>query len=299
MMLKDIVRGREKALVVLVEDSIQASGIPILRSFINSLSSSVKTIHLLTYEYDSGIIMKNIAQEIRGNVQVHNVSEDPLQWMDDPAMRLLDMDLTDHCKSMSGKKTESDEFAIIIDCFSRLMHHRSASYVCQQISGIARLEGLKQLVCCVHQDLHEQSHLKLLEHSANAVLSLTPAKEATFSGLCSVLHKKTSGKITRIREHYSFTKSCDIFETAEYKPISEIVKLADNDQPDPTANLTFNLSLTEKEKNTRRQLVLPYVHDKQKQEENLVKSGRQPKIFYQPDDVDDFDEEDPDDDLDI
>ena len=33
-------------------------------------------------------------------------------------------------------------------------------------------------------------------------------------------------------------------------------------QPDPTANLTFNLSLTDKEKEARSQVKLPYTYDK-------------------------------------
>ena len=36
-----------------------------------------------------------------------------------------------------------------------------------------------------------------------------------------------------------------------------------------------------------------------RQEDTLIKSVGEGKIFYQPDEADDFDEEDPDDDLDI
>lgn len=44
-------------------------------------------------------------------------------------------------------------------------------------------------------------------------------------------------------------------------------------------------------------MVLPYTYNTRKKVEHLqVGAGR---IFYQPDDADDFDESDPDDDLDI
>lgn len=52
---------------------------------------------------------------------------------------------------------------------------------------------------------------------------------------------------------------------------------------------TFKISLEEKEKESRDKLVLPYLPQK---------SGES-KIFYEFDHVDDWDEEDPDDDLDI
>ena len=62
---------------------------------------------------------------------------------------------------------------------------------------------------------------------------------------------------------------------------------------DPTSNLSFNLKLSQEEQVARANLTLPYTfHEKSKDDDKG-------KIFYQPDDVDDFDEEDPDDDLDI
>ena len=64
-------------------------------------------------------------------------------------------------------------------------------------------------------------------------------------------------------------------------------------QVDPTSNLSFNLKLSEVDRNARAKLSLPYMfHDK-------PSNAAQANIFYQPDDADDFDEDDPDNDLDI
>lgn len=59
---------------------------------------------------------------------------------------------------------------------------------------------------------------------------------------------------------------------------------------DPTKLTTFKLSLEDNEKETRSQVVLPY-----------LKTTQAPKgaIFYEPDNNDDWDDEDPDDDLEI
>lgn len=60
---------------------------------------------------------------------------------------------------------------------------------------------------------------------------------------------------------------------------------------DPTSNLSFNLSLTDDQKKARADVQLPYLKA-QETEQKAV-------ITYHPDEADDFDEEDPDDDLDI
>ncbi|KAJ1948212.1 hypothetical protein FBU59_001699 [Linderina macrospora] len=64
-------------------------------------------------------------------------------------------------------------------------------------------------------------------------------------------------------------------------------------QTDPTANLSFNLSLTDKQREDKNSVVLPYT-DAQMDEGS---SGGE--IHYQLDDEDDWDSDDPDDDLEI
>lgn len=67
------------------------------------------------------------------------------------------------------------------------------------------------------------------------------------------------------------------------------------EQPDPTANLSFNLRLTDAQKEARERVVLPYM---KAQEQDGVEVQKMGTIYYEPDD-DDYDEEDPDADLDI
>lgn len=65
---------------------------------------------------------------------------------------------------------------------------------------------------------------------------------------------------------------------------------------DPAANLTFDLHLSAKEREERSKVVLPYTD-----QQNLVgvTTGGTGQIFYQPDEMDSFDESDPDEDLDF
>jgi regulator of RNase E activity RraB len=59
-------------------------------------------------------------------------------------------------------------------------------------------------------------------------------------------------------------------------------------QADPAANLSFNLNLTDEQRRAKENLVLPH-----------YKAQQEGTIYYDPDAADDFDDEDPDDDLDI
>ena len=66
-------------------------------------------------------------------------------------------------------------------------------------------------------------------------------------------------------------------------------------QVDPAANLTFDLRLSEREKEARSQVVLPYTSAQQREEADQQATG---EIFYEADEMD-FEDSDPDDDLDF
>jgi len=84
--------------------------------------------------------------------------------------------------------------------------------------------------------------------------------------------------------------------------------------PDPTQNLSFNLSLSESQQRSRAEVPLPYAHEGLTshieyiplvclfnctgQRIDMARSNTG-VIFYDPDSADDIDDDDPDDDLDI
>ncbi|KZS92975.1 hypothetical protein SISNIDRAFT_508482 [Sistotremastrum niveocremeum HHB9708] len=74
-------------------------------------------------------------------------------------------------------------------------------------------------------------------------------------------------------------------------------RLSNEEAPDPTKNISFNLSLTEEQQKSRSQVPLPYAHTS-----DPATSGsgnRASEILYDPDSADDIDDDDPDEDLDI
>jgi hypothetical protein len=107
-------------------------------------------------------------------------------------------------------------------------------------------------------------------------------------------------------EQYSVSQSFSVLSTTDHH--GSLPSTSDSheatSEPDPTANLTFDLRLSSKEKEERSKVILPYtaVRDggvgvASGSIGHAFSGGGQ--IYYQPDDVDDFDESDPDDDLDI
>jgi len=142
------------------------------------------------------------------------------------------------------------------------------------------------------------------------------------STLADVFHKKPSGKVIRSRELVIVapspprvlnavdvtslsvkddTPEVDAVTTSALKtPSNAKVSASKSTTPqiayedpstssDPTANLTFNLNLSDREKSARDKVVLPFAK----------KQAGQGKIIYEAEDEDDLDEEDPDDDLNV
>lgn len=108
-------------------------------------------------------------------------------------------------------------------------------------------------------------------------------------------------------EQYSVSQSFSVLSTTDHhgSPPSARDLHETTNEPDPTANLTFDLHLSLKEKEERSKVILPYTAARDggvgmaSRSSGHASSGGGGQIYYQPDDVDDFDESDPDDDLDI
>ncbi|PKC08624.1 hypothetical protein RhiirA5_416692 [Rhizophagus irregularis] len=121
------------------------------------------------------------------------------------------------------------------------------------------------------------------------------------NSICIIEHRKKSGKVLYETNSYHIDESYGNMIIQLVKDVKEDLDPESN-TPDPTtANLLFNLSLTESQKKAKNELVLPYVkiqdQYEEKNRENTTTSGG--NIFYEPDKNDDFDDEDPDDDLSI
>ncbi|CAI2175337.1 13590_t:CDS:2 [Funneliformis geosporum] len=77
--------------------------------------------------------------------------------------------------------------------------------------------------------------------------------------ICTIEHRKKSGRVLYEINSYNITESSGNIVIQLVKDIKDDAEPEDN-TPDPTtANLLFNLSLTESQKKAKNELVLPYV----------------------------------------
>ncbi|PNF33968.1 hypothetical protein B7P43_G04669 [Cryptotermes secundus] len=183
-------------------------------------------------------------------------------------------------KMKTGLRNSSEDHVHFHDCFT---DHRG---------WIDRLT-VSQVICLIHEDTLPDVHVALpqLCHLATTTVKIgSHTQSSRGNPTASIIHKKQGGKILRQVEYYSID--------ADNRLKSEILTLVtptvagvnEDENQLPEDLTTFKLSLGQQEKEARSQLVLPYLR---------INSEKGGKVFYQPDAADDWDEEDPDDDLDI
>ena len=131
----------------------------------------------------------------------------------------------------------------------------------------------------IHGDCHSISDIATLKNYSDLWLTVTSPdfKRTEF------VKRHSKGKVEFKKYNLdieNFVLKNALLSTKVEKSISQGAEAL------PTS--TFNLQLNEKEREDRSQLEMPYWKDK-----------KDPKIEYIPDDNDDWDDEDPDDDLDI
>ncbi|CAI8038431.1 Elongator complex protein 5 [Geodia barretti] len=189
-----------------------------------------------------------------------------------------------------GEATPPD-CPVIIDSLSTLLEFHPTSHVCRLLHQIGRRCGL--VVCLLHSDLHGRHVTSQVDHVMSTTIDLV-VPQSPGQLKVKVKHRKTTGKVLVSTEVVAMDDSYDMTSSPQ---VTSSLLTPSHPVPDPTQNLTFDLTLSEREREERRKLVLPYHHSAGKKTALLqAGSGR---VFYTPDEADDYDDSDPDDDLDI
>ncbi|OLY80094.1 hypothetical protein AYI68_g5817 [Smittium mucronatum] len=113
-----------------------------------------------------------------------------------------------------------------------------------------------------------------------------PISKGESTGLIFLELRKAGGKVSREIVKYTFSNG--EFQASFPESFDDPAPEPTNN--DPTADIPFNLKLTDDQKQMKDNIVLPYT---EAQVETVT------TISYQPDTDDDWDEDDPDDDLDF
>lgn len=324
MFLRDIITGKEKSHLIVVHDSIKLDGRPLLRCFVKTLLESADVVHAILWDMEPREFINLFDLTTRNRIHCYDGFKDPLGWditredccdqittihRNSHLAQVVKSNLTSYCTRT--KTGDLIKVAVVVDSLSRLLLWKSSSMVCtllhQLFSSSAELQtGYKvvQVVCLVHSDLHDDHALNSVNFLASSIVWLTQNDQQTDEPAtwCKVLHKRKTGKVIKKVESFSIGPDHKLTEHEERDwraSSSAIHNESTREQVDPTQNLTFNLKLTDDERQARSNLKLPYMYHEEKTSEVTVNCPGEGRVFYQPDEADDFDDEDPDDDLDI
>lgn len=180
------------------------------------------------------------------------------------------------------------ETVCFISSLTPLIIRYSVNLVAKLLTQLKAKKNVKKIVTTIHSDCHNQADCEIISGLADLSISLTEL------GLqkARVCHLTKSGKCSVTIENIVVTSS-ESFKSVEYKheifdsAVAKESSSADEQQQQP--NSSFKLDLTEEERKARDKLELPF----------WKRTEGEAKIEYVPDANDDWDDEDPDEDLDF
>ncbi|KAJ9594888.1 hypothetical protein L9F63_013813 [Diploptera punctata] len=298
-MLASVSSGLSPSALVCIKDSLEQTGHDLLKAFIcNAVNKKENQIHMFCYENSVKKWKSNLKNYNTDNVHLHDCFTDHRGWLQSETNEELQENKKDYCILSIIQQLESiktNKNVIIIDSLTPLIINIGFTKCYRELHYLSRHKNVLQCICLVHEDALPDSHtvLPYLDHLATSNIRIgIPTRGSNGNPVASITHKKLGGKIINEIEFYTIDSNCRVtsqkLEPVNDKIVEKSVEVTDNTLPQ---NLTtFKLSLGNQEKQARSELVLPYVRI------NKEKGG---KVFYQPDAADDWDEEDPDDDLDI
>jgi len=206
------------------------------------------------------------------------------------------------------KEVDPGKDVIVINCITDLLLlHNPSAVACllrklkQKTSNKTKMFGI------LHEECLDGDLMKAIEQLATTSIVLEKLVEnEIYPKLCKIRHRKLGGKLVTSKEVIRFDTAGNIrIEPFEEKKVKS--KFSDGEDADEAVEklTTFNISTAKrKEKEAKDKLVLPFYTDEQKQ--NVPSAGEVKiqgeitgKIYYEPDSGDDWDDDDPDDDLDF
>ncbi|XP_059486658.1 elongator complex protein 5 [Neocloeon triangulifer] len=278
--LKEILSGVTSSRSVLISDSANFRGDQILGGFMQKFSKNgTKVVALIFDETQSPFVHFS-------NVTCRKVLPNKESWINSGAEQI----------SLACFLPAEGKVSVVIHSLSSALLKFDVEDLYKQLHNIINNDDVLQLVCHLHQDISDPRDIKFLRSCFSTFISVEPPigrqKYPTFS----LEHYKTNGKF--------FTDKRIFYQEANGKlKILPLVQEKDEkpqpadavSQPIHDSFSTFRHSLNSEEQKARENLVLPY--------QRMTLDGLPPrghgKIEYEPEDDDEWDEEDPDDDLEI
>lgn len=188
-------------------------------------------------------------------------------------------------KPKSYENYTSVKGSVILDSVNQMTLCLSWNESLKYLQKLNNDPNVLQVILILHKDC--LSHFSKLQAHLNHISNAIVSYDSKESNKVRIQLKK-SGKVVKTEEVLTY----DIrTSTLKSTPVIKDIKKEDEpEKPLPSNMSTFKIEIEQTDKLEKNKLKLPYM--------NKINEGVS-KVYYEPDAVDDWDEEDPDEDLDI
>ncbi|XP_077401105.1 elongator complex protein 5 [Vanacampus margaritifer] len=287
-MLHDLLQGMDPGGFLIIQDSCSCSGRRLLWSFIKAALNRTETVHVLSFEVSEDELKDGLKGSPIERLHFHNAYNDPLGWTGRAAFT-VDQFCVERVTLLLKQFSQVKPAILAIDSLSWILRHVSPTSVCRTLQLLKNGGSVGNVIGLLHSDMHPRGSVGSLCHLAT---SLVTVAEGLRGEQAKITKRLKSGKV--LQDDEAFSIKDDLTVVGQSKPSRAEPQ---EQRADPTANLTFNLHLSDSQREAKEKLALPFVFSKEKKAALLhTGSGR---IVYEPDANDDYDQEDPDDDLDV
>ncbi|XP_017786737.1 PREDICTED: elongator complex protein 5 [Nicrophorus vespilloides] len=279
-MLPTYLKNKPPPKCVLIQDSVKVKGNNFLKHIINNhkkFNGVVKQLYL-EFEYNRSLNDDGLLK----NVEKHDFIQEceNQRTADDQIKEILSLINQESC-------------IVIIDSMAHMIINFGKDKTYSLVHKLKQSNKVVQVVSILHMDMFNENDgiFKYFNHLSTLSMKLSPMFMSEWPRV-NYTYKKVAGKIIEENEQFSFVNGELVTKAIEKLDPKTLVQTAPAVIPE--ALTTFKISLNESDKKLRDNFTLPYLP-----KDETVKQEGGGLIHYEFDDIDDWDEEDPDDDLDI
>ncbi|XP_059210916.1 elongator complex protein 5 [Centropristis striata] len=296
-MLPEILQGTDAGGLLIIQDCASYSGRHLLKSFISAALNRDEAVHILGFEVSEEELKDGLEGSHLQRLHFHNAYTDPLGWTGQPAFTVHQFCL-DEITRLVKQTSHPKPVTLVVDSLSWILRHLSTPAVCKTLQQLRKGGAVRAIIGLLHADMHHRGTVGSVCHLATSVVTVASGMKGD-EAVARITKRSKSGKV--MQDEGIFSIKDDLTVIVQSKPSQHGAKKADTEdqETDPTANLTFNLRLSDTEREAKEKLALPFVFSKEKKTALLHSGPGSGRILYEPDANDDYDQEDPDDDLDV
>ncbi|KAF8792869.1 Elongator complex protein 5 like protein [Argiope bruennichi] len=273
---KEPLFGNGKAKFILVKDSSDLRGLKIFKTLLKMYCKEKAAVVVLSYDGIGEDLIHGVTQN-KDDIKLLDIFSDPYGWYQGENLNtLMSVDfIPEYFSDFEG--------VLCIYSLTSLLIHDGIVKVYKTLHKLLKNNADLQILALLHPSVHDLQEIDIIDKMSSTSLNIDSDEDTEI--LQSIVHN-SSGKVNSLSLEYKISEN---FEFSSLVDVQLLKKKELEKKPDPTANLTFNLKLKDDEKEARNQLQLPYM--KMQNSDDAVIQNLLENDFY--------DEEDPDDDLDI